>query len=145
MGDIWKFAWIKMYAFVYIVSWEPERRYCSSKMFCWETRRAPLLYKVNGNSALLILNGTSLICNTALLALNWRYTGTHWWSPKLGYKQCLTTFYLQLDTIQGGPERMQQLWLLISWTSSMKHNFFNILFGRTFIFQQNDTIIISFG
>ena len=77
--------------------------------------------------------------------------------------------------LQGGPERMQQLWLLISWTSSMKHNcffiylvtgwprknattlivnFMNIvdetklflnLFGRTFIFQQNDTMIISFG
>ena len=37
------------------------------------TRRALLLYKVNGNSALLVLNGTSLICNNALLALNWRY------------------------------------------------------------------------
>ena len=47
--------------------------------------------------------------------------------------------------IQGGPEIMQQLWLLISWTSSMKHNFYVILFGRTFIFQQNDTMIISFG
>ena len=37
------------------------------------TRRAQLLYKVNGNSALLALNGTSLICNSALLALSWRY------------------------------------------------------------------------
>ena len=35
------------------------------------TRRALLLYKVNGNSALLVLNGTSLICNSALLALSW--------------------------------------------------------------------------
>ena len=34
------------------------------------TRRALLLYNVNGNSALLVLNGTSLICNIALLALN---------------------------------------------------------------------------
>ena len=37
------------------------------------TRRALLLYKVNGNSAFLVLNGTSLICNSALLALSWRY------------------------------------------------------------------------
>ena len=37
------------------------------------TRRALLLYKVYGNSALLVLNGTSLICNNTLLALNWRY------------------------------------------------------------------------
>ena len=37
------------------------------------TRRALLLYKVNGNSALLVLNRTSLICNSALLALSWRY------------------------------------------------------------------------
>ena len=35
------------------------------------TRRALLLYKVSGNSALLVLNGTSLICNSVLLALNW--------------------------------------------------------------------------
>ena len=33
------------------------------------TRRALSLYKVSGNSALLVLNGTSLICNNALLAL----------------------------------------------------------------------------
>ena len=37
------------------------------------TRRALSLYKVNGNSALLVLNGISLICNNALLALNWQY------------------------------------------------------------------------
>ena len=37
------------------------------------TRRALLLYKVYGDSALLVLNGNSLICNNALLALNWRY------------------------------------------------------------------------
>ena len=37
------------------------------------TRRTLSLYKVNGNSALLVLNGTSLSCNNALLALSWRY------------------------------------------------------------------------
>ena len=36
------------------------------------TRRALSLYKVVGDSALLVLNGTSLSCNNALLALNWR-------------------------------------------------------------------------
>ena len=35
-----------------------------------KTRRALLLYKVNGDSALLVLNGTSFICNNALLALS---------------------------------------------------------------------------
>ena len=34
------------------------------------TRRGLLLYKVYGISALLVLNGTFLICNNALLALN---------------------------------------------------------------------------
>ena len=38
-----------------------------------KTRRALLLYKVYGDSALLVFNGTSLICNNALLALNWRH------------------------------------------------------------------------
>ena len=33
------------------------------------TRRGLLLYKVNGNITLLVLNGTSLICNSARLAL----------------------------------------------------------------------------
>ena len=62
----------------------------------------------------------------------------------------LSSVYLVEDIsvstdIQGGPERMLQLWSLISWTSSMKQNsFFFFLFGRTFIFQQNDTMIISF-
>ena len=46
---------------------------CNSKMFPLRTRRALLLYKVYGDSALLVLNRTSLICNNALLALNWRY------------------------------------------------------------------------
>ena len=48
-------------------------------------------------------------------------------------------------SIQGGPERMQQLWLLILRTLSMKQNCLYFLFGRTFIFQQNDTMIINFG
>ena len=38
------------------------------------SRRALLLYKVYGNSALLVLNRTSLKCNNALLALNWRHS-----------------------------------------------------------------------
>ena len=36
-------------------------------------RRALSLYKVYGDSALLVLNGTSLNSDSALLALNWRY------------------------------------------------------------------------
>ena len=35
------------------------------------TRRALSLYRVYGDSALLVLNGTSLSCNNALMALNW--------------------------------------------------------------------------
>ena len=55
------------------VSWEPEGRYLQLKDVPLRTRWALLLYKVNGNSALLVLNGTSLICNSALLALSWLY------------------------------------------------------------------------
>ena len=39
------------------------------------TRRALLLYKVYSDSALLVLNGTFLVCNNALLALNWQCAG----------------------------------------------------------------------
>ena len=37
------------------------------------TRRVLLLYKVNGNSALLVLNGISLNSDSAPLALSWQY------------------------------------------------------------------------
>ena len=56
------------------VSWEPEGRYCSSDMFPLRTRRVLSLYKVCGDSALLVLNGTSLICNNALMIPNLRYS-----------------------------------------------------------------------
>ena len=82
------------------------------------TRRALLMYKVYGESALLVS------------------TEHHW--------TALTPFWLTVDDIQGGPERMQRFWLLISWTSSMKQ-LFCISFCRTFIFQENDTMIINFG
>ena len=39
-------------------------------MFRLRTRRAQLLYKISGNSALLVLNGTSLNSMNALLALS---------------------------------------------------------------------------
>ena len=48
-------------------------------------------------------------------------------------------------TLQGGPERMQQLRPSISRTSSIKLDLFFILLGRKFIFQQNDTMTINFG
>ena len=44
------------------------------------TRRVLLLYiEVYGDSALLVLNWTSLICNNALLALGWRFVLTYLW------------------------------------------------------------------
>ena len=55
-----------------VVSWEPEGRYCRSKMFHWEPE-GRYCHRLGGvDSALLVLNGTSLSCNNALLALNWR-------------------------------------------------------------------------
>ena len=44
--------------------------------------------------------------------------------------------------IQGGPERMQQL----NFKNIVnKTELYLILFGRTFIFQQTDTMVINFG
>ena len=64
----------------HFVSWEPEGRYCSSKMFRWEPEGhyyhcgsallVPKGTSLNCNNALLALNGTSLNCNNALLVLN---------------------------------------------------------------------------
>ena len=42
------------------------------------TRRVLLLYRAYGDSTLLVLNGTSLNCNNALLALNWWYVVISW-------------------------------------------------------------------
>ena len=57
-----------------IVSWEPEGRYQYSKTFRWqpEGRLSPqTLYSDYIAPFCMVLNGTSLNINTALLALNW--------------------------------------------------------------------------
>ena len=55
---IWSSPFIVV-AHWHIVSWEPEGRYQYSKMFHWEPEvHAPSLYKVYGDSTLLVLNGT---------------------------------------------------------------------------------------
>ena len=54
-------------------TWEPEGRYHYSKMFCREPEGRYQICKVYGDSALLVLNGTSLNVDSALLALSWRY------------------------------------------------------------------------
>ena len=69
--------------------WEPTLSTCrqlrarrallQSKDVPLRTRRAPSLYKVYGDNALLVLNRTSLNCNNALLAPNWRYGKTAYW------------------------------------------------------------------
>ena len=82
---------------VYIVRWEPEGCYHYSKKFSWEPEGHCYHRLCNNNnktefiehihvithkyslcadstSALLVLNGTSLINDSTLLALNWRYT-----------------------------------------------------------------------
>ena len=43
------------------------------------TRRALLPLTLYSNSTLLVLNGTSLSCNNAFLALNWRYLRGRVW------------------------------------------------------------------
>ena len=52
----------------YISSVESQKGVIAAQRCSLRTRRALLLYK-----ALLVLNETSLICNSALLALSWRY------------------------------------------------------------------------
>ena len=44
----------------FVVSWDPEGRLVQFKDVPLKTRRALSLYKFYGNSALLVLNGTSL-------------------------------------------------------------------------------------
>ena len=56
---------------VQFVGWEPEGPYQHSKIFPLRTRRRALsVYKVYGDSALLVLNGTSMNSDGALLALS---------------------------------------------------------------------------
>ena len=58
-----------------IISWKPKGHNSTFKDVPLRTAQAVLsLYKVYGDSTLLVLNGTSLYSNGALLALNWRYT-----------------------------------------------------------------------
>ena len=57
--------WTRLYG---IISWEPEG--CST-MFNWEPEGRYHHKTLYSNSALLVLNGTSLNITNALLALNW--------------------------------------------------------------------------
>ena len=63
------------------------------------TRRALLPLTLYSNSALLVLNKTSLSCNNALLALNWRYCLLLWSNIQLdlGY---LATSYRNISIIR---------------------------------------------
>ena len=53
------------------LEWNKQKRQQSVKDVPLTTRRAQLLYKVYGDSTLLVLNRTSLNSDSALLALNW--------------------------------------------------------------------------
>ena len=53
----------------HLVRWKPEQHYCSSRCSVESQKGANAVQ--SGHSALLVLNGTSLNCNNALLALNW--------------------------------------------------------------------------
>ena len=56
-----------------ISSVESQKGVIAAQRCSVENQKRLMLYKVYGNSALLVLNGTSVSCNNALLALNWRY------------------------------------------------------------------------
>ena len=67
------------------------------------TRKVLSLYKVYGNSALLVLNGTSLNIDSALLPLNWRICwlfcffqdAIHIWLPRGWIYYCFISSYNQ--------------------------------------------------
>ena len=71
-------------------------------------RRALSLYKVNGDSALLVLNRKSLICNNALLSLNWRYLV----SCEDIYHQC-TNLQIPTDVSQMFHDKFQAFMILL--------------------------------
>ena len=58
---------------MHIVIWEPEGHYPYSMIFHWESERRYSLYKVYGDSALLVLKLTSLNSVNALLVLSRQY------------------------------------------------------------------------
>ena len=77
---IWNFTYLFKILFcakevwpVNIVSWELEGCYQYSYMFHLEPERHYRCIKVYGDSALLVINRTSLNSDSALLNLNWWY------------------------------------------------------------------------
>ena len=56
-----------------------------------------------------------------------------------------SSLYVRRGSIQGGPERNATTLIVNFMHIVDETELFFILFGRTFIFQQNDTMIISFG
>ena len=93
----------------HIVSWEPEGRYCRSTMFRWEPEgRYSLPLTLYSDRVLLVLNKTSLSCNNALLALNWRYTV----GPTVCYFLIFIFFYYETE--------YYLLWSLLLWSLYIK-------------------------
>ena len=79
----------------------PRRALLQIKDVPLRTRRA--LLTLYSTSALLVLNGTSLSCNNALLALNWRYSNSVWLyiclSIVQGFLHILKVCTLQLASV----------------------------------------------
>ena len=59
------------------------------------TRRGLLMYKVCGNSALLVLKWTSLNSDNALMVLTRQYTPVCSWITSLGFKLDLSVAFMQ--------------------------------------------------
>ena len=68
------------FSFYHILSWEPEGHYHYLNSVPLRTRKALYLHKVYGDSALLVLNGTSLdSINTLLLLSLWNMAFSVWY------------------------------------------------------------------
>ena len=66
----WLNAWTRFVS--QILSWEPERHLALFNDVLLRTRRALFLYKADGDSGLLVLNGIPLSSYNALLILTWQ-------------------------------------------------------------------------
>ena len=93
---------IALFWLTMISSVESQKGIIAAQDVLLRTRRVLLMYKVNGNSALLVLNGTSLICNSALLALSWRYRHSlviASWGIRNTFHQNISYFTILYETL----------------------------------------------
>ena len=135
----WDFAEMQIISYCFIIlrhisSVESQKGVIADQRCSVENQKGAIV--IYSDSALLVLNGTSLSCNNALLALNWRYTDQFTILKLLMLKVRLYTYFFGRGQLVIIPRHLH-MWLVAykyTCTCSLQYFFLHkvTLFARAF-------------